>query len=200
MDETRLIEYALDLLDAPTRDEAERAIGADAGAKARLSELRHDLGLIALAPEPVAPTPALRERILDATAPQPRYGGMVARLSAFLDLAAEQVERLLLNTHQIARPIWKTLAPGISVMPIKAGPARRSQRCALVLMEADTQFPSHTHPGDEWALLIDGHVRESTGRELHSGDHLYKPAGSTHAFCTSDAACLFAVAAARDLA
>lgn len=200
MDEHQLIEYALDLLDAQARDEAERAIGADAGAKARLSELQHDLGLVALTPEPIAPTPALRERILDATAPQPRYGGMVARLSAFLDLAAEQVERLLLDTHEIARPAWKTLAPGISVMPVEGGPERRAQRCALLFMAADTHFPSHTHPGDEWALLIDGYVRESSGQELHSGDLLHKPAGSTHAFCTLDVACLFAVAAAGDLA
>ena len=45
-------------------------------------------------------------------------------------------------------------------------------------------------------LLIDGYVRESTGREFHSGDVLHKPAGSTHAFCTLEVPCLFAVASA----
>lgn len=67
-------------------------------------------------------------------------------------------------------------------MPVKAGPRRRSEHCALVLMTADTQFPSHGHTADEWALLIDGYVRESTGRDLHSGDLLHKPTVSTARF------------------
>jgi anti-sigma factor RsiW len=194
MDQSQLIDYALDLLDASARAEAERAIAADAEAQARLVELRRDLGLLANASEPVTPSPALRGRILDATAPQPSFVGMIPRVGAFFDLPAERVETLLGAAREIARPRWRQLHPGISLMRVKAGPRRSSHRCALAFMAADTQFPHHIHAGDEWALLIDGYIRESTGLEFHSGDLLHKPAGSSHSFRTVEVHCLFAVA------
>jgi putative transcriptional regulator len=41
-------------------------------------------------------------------------------------------------------------------------------------------FPRHSHVGEEISLVLDGGLRDSTGREFSRGGELYKPAGSEH--------------------
>jgi putative transcriptional regulator len=53
---------------------------------------------------------------------------------------------------------------------------------AFVRLPPGVRFPKHTHHGHEWNLVLEGGLREGTGRETWPGEVLEMHEGSTHDF------------------
>lgn len=112
---------------------------------------------LALAPTPVVPRPALRQRLLDRLAaepvPDPTFLDRVARL---FDLGLAEAKKWL---SSIADPeAWVPALPGVRLMHIPPGPAAVGADCGFVAIAAGERFPHHRHRGVETALILSGSV------------------------------------------
>jgi anti-sigma factor ChrR (cupin superfamily) len=68
------------------------------------------------------------------------------------------------------------LVPGLSVMPLHE---HNGVGTALARWAPDTRFDTHTHPGGEEILVLDGVFRDEDG-DYPSGTWLRNPRGSRH--------------------
>lgn len=81
---------------------------------------------------------------------------------------------MLVDTHKAAW--YPGLVPGLKVMPLHE---HEGISTALVHWAPDTQFNTHTHPGGEEILVIDGIFRDEHG-EYPAGTWLRNPRWSRH--------------------
>ena len=148
---------------------------------AEYDALREVLGALPLDLDPVGPPPALRRRILDAAeGGAERYAPMLERLGELFDVATatarEYAGRLFTNDG------WEDLLPGIAYLDLEGGPAAAGGRVGLVRMTPGARFPLHRHVGPERTLILQGALRDSSGVELHAGDHAEGDDGVEHWF------------------
>lgn len=147
------------------------------------SALRDDLGLIALAEAPVAPSPQARLRLMQATRPvQPlTLTAHADKAAKFFDLPADKARKILEKACNPAA--WSPAAvPGLSLFELIPGPAWAQSDAGLIRFEPNVSFPHHTHMGEERVLMLEGGIRFADGSEQHAGDEVIMPAGSSHAF------------------
>jgi putative transcriptional regulator len=142
----------------------------------RLSTAFEGLGGLAV---PEAPPPAVLNRILQEMQGPGRLRRFTKEIAVFFDLPEEQVQPLLasLDTPSAWVP---GPARGIRMLPVEAGPAKAGMLAAFVKMQPGTRFPLHTHLGREWNFVLEGGIRENSGREFWPGEVLEREAGSTH--------------------
>ncbi len=183
LDETVLIQYALDILDPPDSVGIHQALAASADLRARLYEIQETLDAVALAEIPIEPGPRLWEQVLASIEPEARFEQFNERFAELFDLEEKEARRLLTKIDHAEANDWVSLfLPGVSILWFQGGPSAATAICGLVSVEPNTIFPRHRHLDTECVLVLQGGARENSGHLLQPGDLLISTAGSEHAF------------------
>lgn len=176
----RVALYALGLA---TPDDA-AAIEADPRARAEVAALHDALAALAATLPPVAPSAAVRARLL-ASLGAGRFERFVAQFAAMYDLVAARAREVLGTIDDAAT--WSSPMPGMSFAVFRGGPAYASSDCGLLRVAPGARFPWHAHTSEEQSLFLAGIGRDHLGVLYHPGDVLVQPAGSAHDFETVSA-------------
>ncbi len=141
------------------------------------------LELSELGGELVAPSPALRHRLLATVSGERRFEGFVSRVAAFLDFAEQETRALLAKLGDVSRPPWEDgQAAGVRLLHFAGGARIADTHCGLVSVAPGATYPLHRHEGDEWSFALQGTAREDSGRVWAPGDVVRNAAGSEHRF------------------
>lgn len=133
------------------------------------------------APE-VRPEGGLRAALLAAATPSGRFARFKQTVARLLDVDETRAETTL---DRIDQPdAWyQSALPGMELVDIDGGPAVKEAIVGWVRLGAGTQFPEHTHGGEENVMVIQGSLQDDlTGQIFRPGDVAKMPAGSTHSF------------------
>jgi putative transcriptional regulator len=193
VDEGRLDEHALGLLDPVEQAEVEAHLALCADCRRRLS-LAHDvlLGVAAGLPSSL-PSPEARLRLMQAVRPvQPiQHLAFAERLARFLDVpvasARSVLEKASNPTAWVPAPF-----PGLHLMHIAAGPSFAGADAGLVKFAGNVPFPLHSHDGDEHTFMLAGGITFQDGRTLQPGDQEVLNKGDQHGFMVAPEGCLYA--------
>ncbi len=145
------------------------------------------------APEPIAPSEALRASVLSSVAGRGDLASYARRVAEMFDLAEPRALGLLALVARSGEAPWQPAplsptrcAEGARLLHFAGGPRVAEADCGLVSLAAGARFPEHVHGGDEWALVLSGAAEEeSTGASWLPGDLVHRAAGSRHAFRTT---------------
>ena len=194
-DDSRLLEYALDILDRDACTDIERQLSESAELRAELASIKEALHESELVDTPLAPSTGLLDRILDSIKYASRFEGFVERLTAFLDFTPQQVRELLAKIDNVSHRPWvASKMSGARFMHFDGGPRVASADCGLVYLEPGIVYPPHQHLGDEWTFILQGGIRNSDNREYQAGDTVFQATDSIHTFeVLGDEACIFAI-------
>lgn len=182
-----LPEYLLGTLAPADAHEVEQALAAVPALREDHDHLASILGQLALTLSPVAPSPALRGRLLAAVeAPEHRFDPFVDRLMALFDLTRTRVGQLLAALGDPAS--WERgPGRGIQLFHLGAGPRARAVDAGFVRMSPGCEFPAHIHHGREHALVLQGsYVEEGSTQVVRAGERCERAAGSAHGFRALD--------------
>lgn len=179
----RVVELLLDTLDPAERADVEAALSVHPDAKRLRAEARALLAAMADELPAERPRQAARTRLMAAAAPRPRLAGLLSPLSRFLDLDEAAAGRVLALVDDAA--VWVAAPlPGVALcdLDLQPGPAPSGARVGLVRLAPGVAFPHHTHFGDEQTLVLQGALRDDTGRVLRRGETLHQGPGTAHTF------------------
>lgn len=161
-------------------------IDGDPAALAAVRAAREALGELTSALPPVAPSPAVRARLLASLLQEPgaagRFERFVAPFAAMYDLVAARAREVLATIDDAAT--WSSPMPGLRFAVFRGGPAYATSDCGLLRIAPGTRFPWHAHTSEEQSLFLAGVGRDHLGVLYHPGDVLVQPAGSAHEFET----------------
>lgn len=131
---------------------------------------------------PIAPTTALRERLLSSTASSGRFARFADQLANLIDVTVQRARELL--DRALDPSGWEPLPiPGATTLWVEGGPAAAACIRGFVRIPAGHAFPHHTHVGDEQVLVLDGcMVDDTSGREFHPGELSVMAAGTSHEY------------------
>ncbi|MCP3139685.1 dimethylsulfonioproprionate lyase family protein [Pyxidicoccus xibeiensis] len=187
-----LPEWALGTLDAATAEVAERHLTECARCRAEaLRWVPAREGLTALV-APVEPPPQVLSRLMEQVEGPGRLARFADRVAAFFDLTRERALEVLAAVSDPAA--WMPgPVEGSELMPVEAGPAREGMLAGILRLHPGVRYPTHTHHGREWNLVLEGGFREDDGHEVWPGEELEKTESSAHGFTALDGpACLCA--------
>lgn len=175
-----LPDYVMGLLEAAPRQSVEEHLSECPRCSARASELGGALMPSPYeersTPPPVGTRPKLR---LVAAEPHGRFHDYAERVAALFDLRRHRAVALL---ELIDDPSCWVPGPaeGIVVFSVEAGARLNGALTAIVRAVPGARVPFHEHRGDEHTLVLQGGLRESSGREVHCGEAASSAAGSGH--------------------
>jgi quercetin dioxygenase-like cupin family protein len=159
----RLPEYVLGLLPPAESAEIDLLVGASPALQREVAEISEAL---ASTVAPLAPPPALRERVLGSLGSAERFRPFFAELTRRLDLAVDKVREVLARIDD--PDAWgPSPLPWIKLIHFSAGPAAAVADAGFVRVEAGAAFPRHRHLGHETTIVLEGQMRD--------GDRLYGP-------------------------
>ncbi len=182
-DDSRLIEYALGILDEDARAVVERELSESSEAEHMLCKIEELLAVVALAEAPVLPSDRVRTQVLASLDLNQRYAGFVERLATFFDLSHERIRELLAATDAVPEQPWEPSGvPGISFLHFDGGTRVAAADCGFVHVTPGTSFPAHRHVGEEWVFIVAGQAQEDSGEIWSPGDLIYRAPDSGHAF------------------
>ncbi len=144
---------------------------------------RVDLGLSYVITDlPALQPPAdLRERLLAAARPEDRLARYAEPICALLGIERTEALALLARIHDPSA--WFDLLPGIQLLPAPAGTLAAGALRGFVRVRAGTEFPEHSHLGDEAVMIMQGYYTDSlTGEVFGPGDTPRMSADSRHSF------------------
>jgi len=131
------------------------------------------------AAETVTPSPSLRDRLLESIASAPRLGAYAEESARLLDVALARARDYLWRIDDPTR--WHpTPFPGVEALWVRGGPNTADAITGFVRVKAGTAFPMHDHLGPEQGLLLQGRIKDQTGRVYRPGDQLDMETGSQH--------------------
>ena len=176
-----LPEVLLGTLEASAQQAAERHLAMCERCRAELARLAPSVeGLLSLAP-PVPPPAGVLEREVKQMESPGRFARFAEQVAALFDLSRERALALLESLSEASA--W---LPGptdeIQLLPVETGPAKAGMLAAFVRVPPGLRYPRHTHHGHEWNLVVEGGLREDSGREVWPGELLEKENGSVHDF------------------
>lgn len=139
---------------------------------------------LVMALAPIAPPPALRARILDATR-EGRLHRFADAIAAMIDVTVDKARELL---DRIADPsVWqRDLFPGLDAVWVAGGPAVAGCIRGFARLGAGQTFPEHEHRGVERQLVLQGAMIDSSGNVARPGDETRMEAGTRHAYRAAD--------------
>jgi len=195
VDEAKLTEYALGILDDGENKVIQREIATSPDLQEELASIRSALQRVALAEKPIHPSDRLRDLVLDSTQTETRFDGFIERFSDLFDLDKQSSKNLLAKIDHVSDRVWEsTFFPGINIMKFSAGPGVASDICGIVQVKPGKLFPAHQHMGNEWTLILQGQARDDKDRVYTAGDMTHYSAGSKHSFrIIGDETFIFAV-------
>jgi hypothetical protein len=144
---------------------------------------RADLGLSYVTTDlPAVHPPAdLRERLLDAARAQDRLERYAEPICALLGIDRAEALALLGRIEDPAA--WFDLLPGIQLLPAPAGKLARGALRGFVRVRAGTEFPEHSHLGDEAVMIMQGYYTDTvTGEVFGPGDTPRMSMDTHHSF------------------
>src|SRR5688572_6299631 len=116
-----LWDYALRTLTPELRREVEAELSGSPELRAELAELTDLAGVLPLSLPPVAPAPAVKQRLLKSIAARDPFAPWLEKVALLLDLSLEHAKALLERLHDPAA--WRPSGlDGLSVMFVKGGP------------------------------------------------------------------------------
>jgi hypothetical protein len=132
---------------------------------------------------PVAPSPALRARLLDTLAGPDRFRPFFAELARRFDLTVEAVRGLLAKIDDPSA--WEsTPSSWIKLIHFPGGPALGTADAGFVRVKAGGTFPRHSHQGPELAFVLEGKMVKN-GRTYVPGDLDEVPPDEVHEYRVS---------------
>jgi putative transcriptional regulator len=176
-----LPELLLGTLEPSAQQAAERHLSGCERCRAEAARLAPSVeGLLSLVP-PEPPPAGVLERVVGQMEAPGRFTRFAEQLAGLLDITRERVLEVLQSLSDPAA--W---LPGptdeIQLVPVETGPAKAGMMAAFVRVPPGQRFPRHTHHGREWNLVLEGGIREDSGREVWPGELLEKDDGSSHGF------------------
>lgn len=179
-DDTKLIEYAMGLLDEDECRALREKLEDSPDLERNLGEIREALSSLSAAETPLRPSAGLRGRVLSSISDDSPFEGFVDRLTTFFDLGAERVRSLLGAVGSVPDGQWDSALPGAHLLHFDGGPRVATADCGLVYVEANCVIPLHRHNGDEWTLVVGGRFEDGSGQLFGPGDLCHRPPGSIH--------------------
>jgi putative transcriptional regulator len=137
------------------------------------------LAMFGLAVAPAAPSAPLRARVFSSLQAGGRYGVFADRVARLFDLTIDAARQHLQRLEE-SDPWMPGPAAGIEMRGVRPGPGCAGALATFLRLTPGVVFPRHAHVGEEVSVVLEGGLRDSTGRELSRGGELYKPAGSEH--------------------
>ncbi len=128
-----------------------------------------------------APPPSLRARIL-ADARPPRLAAMVAKLASLFDITRGRARALLDKLDDPASWMDGPVPESWVLMADGCGEKVAGAFCGFVKMGPSVKWPTHTHLGREYMLVLDGGFTQHDGVEVHPGQVHVMEEGSSHGF------------------
>ncbi len=176
-----LPELLLGTLDLPTRQAAEQHLASCERCRAEASRLLPGVGELAGLVAAEQPPARVLARVMSEMEGPGRFARFADRLAALMDLTRERALEVL---ESLSQP--EAWLPGptedILLLPVETGPAKQGMLAAFVRLAPGARFPLHTHHGHEWNLVLEGGLREGSGRETWPGEVMEMPEGSSHDF------------------
>jgi anti-sigma factor ChrR (cupin superfamily) len=173
-DAARAALYALGALPDDQRAGFEERLRASSVLRGEVAALRAVTDELALAPEPVAPSPEVRERLL-------------ARIADQAAAAKPAIPDLLFALR--ADDVWLPVCPGIEQREL----ARTTGGASYLLRVAPGgSIPNHGHRRVEHSFVVSGTL-EVEGILCHAGDYHRAAIGSAHAALYSREGCLLLI-------
>lgn len=173
--------HVLGALTPAEKESFEAALRAQPELQAFVRELERTTGLVAQAVPPVAPPPALRERVL-------RAAGAPSQVVSPAPFKTD-VSNPAFFFHAANDPAgWKKLPlPGASLKLLSAD---RERGFAVLLgrLERGVRYPAHPHSLPEDLLILSGDLNIA-GRRLGPGDFHHCDAGTEHPVNFSEEGC-----------
>jgi anti-sigma factor RsiW len=164
----RLSDYVLGTLPAPELDALRVEIDASPDLQREVAHLTEALARSASALPPVAPSPAVRRRLLDSLHGPDRFCAFFGPLARYFDLGVEAVRNLLARIDDPTA--WEASpSPWIKLIHFEGGPALAGADAGLVRVSAGKIFPRHSHQGPELAFVLEGRMIKN-GRTYLPGD------------------------------
>ena len=181
LDENQLFDLAL--ADAPAGAPlADAHLAACPSCREVIALLREATAGLPLLLPGVGVAPTARSRLLEALGPQtPWWSRFADGVAGLLDVTVERARALLGLLDEPAS--WAPgLLPQMRLIDLTGGPAVAGAITGFVELAATSEFPAHTHFGDESVLVLRGRAEDDDGRRYGPGDLWQRPAGSTHTF------------------
>ncbi|MHB8877210.1 MAG: cupin domain-containing protein [Myxococcaceae bacterium] len=174
-----LPEYVLGLLEPEPRRSIEEHLTGCPRCAARVSELGGALAPSPFqersTPPPVAARPKLR---LVAAEQHGRFEDLAERVARFFDVRFHRAVALLELIDDPA--CWTLGTTGVATFTVDAGARLEGALARMLRAAPGTKVALHRHHGGEHTLVLQGGLRDSSGRELHRGDTLFQPGGPEH--------------------
>lgn len=152
-----------------------------------LAEVAEVEAMLALALEPVVPSPTTRARVL-ATFDEGHLGDHAARVARMFGISVEAAHAALLRLPETTD--WEVSnMPGVFQRLLDNPPPN----CIMgfIRVPAGVYVPWHEHLGYEDTLVLAGVLRDSDGAVYLPGDAMPKTLGTTHTFCAEDGVDLY---------
>lgn len=108
--------------------------------------------------------------------------GLTRRLACLFDLESKRILELLAMAVGPAAANWlPTQLPRVQRLPFAGGTVVADADCSLLRLRPAARFAEHRHLGDEWAMVLQGSIAETGGRQFDVGDIAFSASGSRHA-------------------
>ena len=131
------------------------------------------------AAETITPSSSLRQRLLDSIAQAPRLGAYAEDSAKLLDIAPSRARDYLWRIDEQSQ--WQpTPFPGVEALWVKGGPNTAGAFTGFVRVKAGSALPMHDHIGPEQGLLLQGRIKDQSGRVYRPGDRIDMASGSQH--------------------
>jgi len=129
--------------------------------------------------EPVSPTASLRDRLMAATE-KGRLAHFAAPVAKLLAVDEARAEAMLDAIDEPAS--WSpNPLPGVTLYHVAGGETVEHAITGFTRIERGGTFPSHTHLGHEYVLVLQGRARDGESGEIFGpGDLSIRPPGTTH--------------------
>jgi len=174
-----LPELLLGTLEAPARQRAERHLGTCARCRDEAARLSPALSGLAAMVTPVEPPPGVLPRLMARMEGPGRLARFADQVAAFFDLGRDTALALLESLSQPG--VWLPREePGAAFVPVRAGPGRMGHFTAFGRLAPEMSYAHHAHPRREWTLVLEGGLREDSGREVWPGEVLEMAPGTEH--------------------
>jgi ChrR Cupin-like domain len=134
-------------------------------------------------------------RLLAALSKHCRFEYFVPYLASLLEVTETSMREQLLGVD--TKPYDDGLVPGLSTLPIEAGPAWQGAITGFVKLEPGIAFPEHKHLGPEINFVLQGRMRDSAGELYLPGDRFDTPVDVEHHFVAEGPTPLIYVAILR---
>lgn len=185
-----LAEYLLGTLSAEERAQVEAALARTPSLAAKLHDLEASMTLLTMG---LKPPEAPWKKVSASLEGGKRFAHLVPALAAHFDISEEKARALVASFDEPAS--WgEGPGPGLSLMPVEAGPKWDGFMTLMLRLEPGAQLPLHTHGSREQVLVLEGGYRDDqSGREFWRGETDVRDEGTSHSFTAVEGpACLCA--------